>query len=246
MLSDAIGAGFDQGGSADGRIERSVNAAPPRGLDPSQRHVGRRLFIAMVAAGAAVAAGGEQLFTSMSRLPVFRGIFPQDGFYFYTVSATEPAFDGASWPLRIEGLVDHPLTIPFDELLQVAQSDQTHDYMCVTGWQVKKVRWQGPLVSTLLDMARPHAEAKAVSFDSADGVYTDSLTMAEARRPEVLLAHRLGGQPLAHDRGAALRLVVPFMFGYKGTKWVNRIRVTAEQEVGYWEQRGYDVNAYLK
>jgi DMSO/TMAO reductase YedYZ molybdopterin-dependent catalytic subunit len=108
------------------------------------------------------------------------------------------------------------------------------------------VRWQGPLVSTLIDLARPMPGATAVSFDSADGVYTDSLTIAEARRPDVMLAHRKNGAPLEQDRGAALRLVVPFMFGYKGTKWVNRIRLTDKQEIGYWEQRGYDVNAYLK
>jgi DMSO/TMAO reductase YedYZ molybdopterin-dependent catalytic subunit len=200
----------------------------------------------MVVAGGAVAAGGAQVLSAIGSLPLFRGLVPEDGFYYYTVSANEPAFDGHNWPLRIEGLVESPLTIAFADLMSLTQSTQTHDYMCVTGWKVNAVRWTGPLVSTLLGLARPLPTAHAVSFDSADGVYTDSLSLAEARRPEVLLAHHLNGAPLARDRGAALRLVVPFMFGYKGTKWVNRIRLTAEQEVGYWEQRGYDVDAYLK
>ena len=212
---------------------------------PGDRHIGRRLFIAMVGAGAVVAAGGARVLGSLGDLSLLKGFVPKDGFYFYTVSAMEPAFDGKRWPLRIEGLVENPVTIEFADLLQLTQSDQVHDYMCVTGWQVKACRWNGPLVSTLLDLARPMAGAKAVSFDSADGVYTDSLTLEEARRPEVLLAHHLNGKPLEQDRGAALRLVVPFMFGYKGTKWVNRIRLTATQETGYWEQRGYDVDAYL-
>jgi DMSO/TMAO reductase YedYZ molybdopterin-dependent catalytic subunit len=213
---------------------------------PGQRRMGRRIFLGLLAGGAAVAAGGAQVFGAIGQLPIIKGFVPQDGFYYYTVSSIEPAFDGTNWPLRIEGLVENPVTITFHSLLGLAQSNQVHDYMCVTGWKVARVRWEGPLVSTLLDLARPTAGATAVSFDSADGVYTDSLTLAEARRPEVLLAHRKDGVALAQDRGAALRLVVPFMFGYKGTKWVNRIRLTEKQEIGYWEQRGYDVNAYLK
>jgi DMSO/TMAO reductase YedYZ molybdopterin-dependent catalytic subunit len=213
---------------------------------PGQLRVGRRIFLAILAGGGVVAAGGAQALGAVVKLPVIKGFVPQDGFYFYTVSSLEPAFDGTNWPLRIEGLVEKPLTVTLQHLLGLSQSDQVHDYMCVTGWSVPKVRWQGPLVSTLLDLAKPLPNATAVSFDSADGVYTDSLSLEEARRPEVLLAHTKDGAPLEKDRGAALRLVVPFMFGYKGTKWVNRIRLTATQEIGYWEQRGYDVDAYLK
>ncbi|HEV3234598.1 MAG TPA: molybdopterin-dependent oxidoreductase [Candidatus Dormibacteraeota bacterium] len=213
---------------------------------PGEQRIGRRLFVGLLAAGGVVVAGGAQLFSSIGQLPVLKTLIPKDGFYFYTVSSVEPRFDGQNWDLRIEGLVKNPLTLSFKQLIALKQSDQTHDYMCVTGWKVQQVRWQGPLVSTLIDLAGALPEATAISFDSADGVYTDSLLLEEARRPEVLLAHSLNGAPLEADRGAALRLVIPFMFGYKGTKWVSRIRLTAQQEIGYWEQRGYDVNAYLK
>ena len=221
----------------------------PRRLDseePGRQHIGRRLFLGLLGAGAVVAAGGGKLLGNLGQLGPLKTFIPQDGFYFYTVANGQPAFDGKNWDLRIEGLVDNPMTLKFADLVALAQSDQVHDYMCVTGWKVAHARWQGPLVSTLIDLAKPRASARAVSFDSADGIYIDSLTMAEARRPEVMLAHRLNGAPLTADRGAALRLVVPFMFGYKGTKWVSRIRLTDQQETGYWEQRGYDINAYLK
>jgi DMSO/TMAO reductase YedYZ molybdopterin-dependent catalytic subunit len=213
---------------------------------PGRQHIGRRLFLGLVGAGAVVAAGGGRLLGAVGQLGPLKSLVPQDGFYFYTVSSTQPSFDGRNWDLRIEGLVNKPLTLRFSELLALPQQDQVHDYMCVTGWKVSHVRWQGPLISQLIDLAEPRPEARAVSFDSADGVYVDSLTLAEARRPEVLLAHRINGAPLSSDRGAALRLVIPFMFGYKGVKWVSRIRLTGDQEIGYWERRGYDVNAYLK
>ncbi|MFN2465186.1 MAG: molybdopterin-dependent oxidoreductase [Candidatus Dormibacteria bacterium] len=218
----------------------------PAPEQPGRQHVGRRLFLGAVAAGAVVAAGGGKLLGNLGQLGPLKAFIPQDGFYFYTVANSEPVFDGRNWQLRVEGLVENPITLSFQDLLGLPQADQVHDYMCVTGWKVDKVRWQGPLVSQLLDLARPSATARAVSFDSADGIYVDSLTLEEARRPDVLLAHRINGAPLSQDRGAALRLVIPFMFGYKGVKWVSRIRVTGGQETGYWEQRGYDINAYLK
>jgi DMSO/TMAO reductase YedYZ molybdopterin-dependent catalytic subunit len=213
---------------------------------PGQRRLGRRIFLGLLGLGGLVAAGGSQAFGALGRLPVLKGLMPKDGFYYYTVSNVEPGFDGVNWTLVIDGLVERSVTLSFKDLLALPQEDQVHDYMCVTGWSVKQVRWQGPLVSRLLDLAGPKPEARAVSFDSADGVYVDSLTMDEALRPDVIMAHSLNGAPLEQDRGAALRLVVPFMFGYKGVKWVSHIRLTASQEVGYWEQRGYDVDAYLK
>jgi DMSO/TMAO reductase YedYZ molybdopterin-dependent catalytic subunit len=223
-----------------------VDTTDPAPEEPGRQHVGRRLFLGLLGAGAVVGAGGGKLLGELGQLGPLKAFIPQDGFYFYTVSNSQPAFDGHNWDLRIEGMVENPVTLKFADLLALPQSDQVHDYMCVTGWKVPGVRWQGPLVSTLIDLARPLPGAHSVSFDSADGIYVDSLTMAEARRPEVLLAHRLNSKPLTADRGAALRLVVPFMFGYKGTKWVSRIRLTGQQETGYWEQRGYDINAYLK
>ena len=184
---------------------------------PGQRRLGRRIFLGLLGLGGVVAAGGSQALGALGRLPVLKGLMPKDGFYFYTVSTGEPEFDGRNWTLVIDGLVTRPVTLTYQQLLALPQEDQTHDYMCVTGWSVKQVRWQGPLVSRLIDLAGPHPEATAVSFDSADGVYVDSLTMEEARRSDVLMAHSLNGAPLEQDRGAALRLVVPFMFGYKGS-----------------------------
>src|SRR5258708_37452170 len=140
---------------------------------PGQRRIGRRIFLALLAGGGVVAAGGAQAFGALGKLPVIKGFVPQDGFYYYTVSSDEPTFDGKSWPLRIEGLVENPVTLTFHDLMALAQSDQVHDYMCVTGWSVRKVRWQGPLVSTLLDIARPLPSATAVSLGSADRGYTD-------------------------------------------------------------------------
>ena len=35
------------------------------------------------------------------------------------------------------------------------------------------------------------------------------------------------------------------MYGYKGVKWLNRINVVPKAADGYWEQLGYDRNAWV-
>ena len=47
------------------------------------------------------------------------------------------------------------------------------------------------------------------------------------------------------EHGAPLRLVIPQMYGYKGVKWLTEVRATDRPQVGYWEQRGYDTDAWV-
>ena len=61
----------------------------------------------------------------------------------------------------------------------------------------------------------------------------------------MLLAYGMDGKPLSRPHGAPVRLVMPQMYGYKSVKWVERIEVQAEAEPGYWEQHGYDSDAWL-
>ena len=73
----------------------------------------------------------------------------------------------------------------------------------------------------------------------------DSLTIEQATLPDALLAYEMDGRPITRPHGAPTRIVIPAMYGYKGVKWLNRIVVTRRQIVGYWEQRGYDQNAWV-
>ena len=88
-------------------------------------------------------------------------------------------------------------------------------------------------------------EAKALRFVSFDGEYTESLTLAQARRPDVLVAYELEGKPLSSDHGGPARLYVAPMYGYKSCKWLDRIELTKAVEEGYWEERGYDVDGWV-
>ena len=91
-------------------------------------------------------------------------------------------------------------------------------------------------------MADVHSEARYATFECEQG-YTTSLPLADLEGRNVMLAYQLDGHELPPRHGGPLRLVVPQKYGYKSAKWVRRIKVTAEQELGYWETRGFSNTA---
>jgi DMSO/TMAO reductase YedYZ molybdopterin-dependent catalytic subunit len=84
-----------------------------------------------------------------------------------------------------------------------------------------------------------------LTFTSAEKPYVDTLTLDQAHLPDVMLAYEMDGQPLPRPHGAPVRVVIPDMYGYKNVKWVERITVGARAQPGYWEQRGYDTDAWV-
>jgi len=119
------------------------------------------------------------------------------------------------------------------------------DFHCVEGWGVKDVRWEGVRLQTLIELARPAPDAGFLTFSSAGGVYKDSLTLQQALLPDVLLAYHMDERPLSREHGYPLRLVMPRMYGYKGPKWLERIEFVKVREIGYWEQRGWQIDAWI-
>jgi len=210
--------------------------------------IGRRLFLAGLAAGVGMVALGDGLPASLrSWLEGPLGeLSPSDGFHFYSVTGSIPSWDRIKWRLAVDGLVEHPLSLSMEDLVGTWTRQVTADFHCVSGWSVAALRWEGVSVAALLDHVAIHPEARALRFESADGAYVDFLDLAVARRPEVIIALRLGGAPISAERGAPARLVVPFYYGYKGVKWLRRITAVEVADTGYWEARGYDSDARIR
>jgi DMSO/TMAO reductase YedYZ molybdopterin-dependent catalytic subunit len=118
-------------------------------------------------------------------------------------------------------------------------------FHCVTGWTVKNVHWGGVRITDVLSAVRPGAAAHALEFVSAEVPYVDYLTLQQAELHDVMLAYEMNGVPLPREHGAPVRLVIPEMYGYKNVKWLKGINLVAQSQVGYWEQYGYDVNAWV-
>lgn len=85
----------------------------------------------------------------------------------------------------------------------------------------------------------------AVRFTCFDGAYTESLTLEQARRDDVLVALSMQGKPVTSAHGGPVRLYVAPMYFYKSAKWLSGIEVTKDVQPGYWEHYGYDVDAWV-
>jgi DMSO/TMAO reductase YedYZ molybdopterin-dependent catalytic subunit len=216
---------------------------------PVPRRIARRAFLGVVATGLTSLYWGDAVWSaarstlaalSPVSVPVLAG-----GWRIFTVNPPMPVFDPKRWRLRIEGLVERPVELTYEQLRALPRAEQVSDFHCVTGWSVDNVRWAGVRFRDLLADAKPLPEAGALAFYSAEKPYVDSLTLDQAYTGDAMLAYEMNERPLKRPHGAPARVVMPQMYGYKNVKWVERIVVTRDALVGYWEERGYDADAWV-
>lgn len=145
----------------------------------------------------------------------------------------------------MHGLVDRPMTLTLADLRQMRQTTLVRGFQCVTGWRVGAVHWSGVLLRDLLATAGVQPAGTVLTFRSFDGLYTESLTLAQATRPDILVALTMLGAPVTHDHGGPVRLYVAPMYGYKSIKWLGKIEIVNAVTPGYWEHQGYDVDGWV-
>ncbi len=212
------------------------------------RTIGRAAFLGVVGAGVAGLFYGRDAMRLAGRLlpDGVEAIVPTSGWRIYTIGSSIPSIDPSGYRLEIHGAVTRSVTYSLDDLRSMPQATQVSDFHCVTGWSVENVQWRGVRFRDLLEEARPRFGAKALRFVSAEVPYDDTLTLGQAFSPDAMLALDLDGEPLSEAHGFPARVVMPRMYGYKSVKWVQRIEVQPHLEhVGYWEQRGYDEDAWV-
>jgi DMSO/TMAO reductase YedYZ molybdopterin-dependent catalytic subunit len=218
--------------------------------------VGRRVVLGLVALGGAGVLGGSWVQDRLARAlaPLENrdptgliGLLPLgDTFRYYSVTGSVPTRTATSYRLSVGGVVENRATYTLADLQAMPQTSMVRDFQCVTGWRVPEVHWSGVRLSHLLDAAGPSPTATAVRFRSFDGTYTESMTLEQARRPDVIVAlHMLGG-PVSHDHGGPVRMYAASLYGYKSTKWLSSIELTRHAVPGYWEHRGYGIDGTIQ
>ncbi len=212
-----------------------------------ERRIGRGVFLATLAGGLSSLWWGNSAWGKVSKTlsPLGSVLGPGSPWRIYTVGDSMPVFDRAMWRLKIGGMVENPHELSYDALRALPQAAQTSVFHCVTGWTVNGVRWRGVRFKDLLAAAKPLPGAHALEFVSAEVPYVDYLTLDQAMLGDVLLAWEMDGKPLPQEHGAPVRVVIPEMYGYKNVKWVAEINLVRRPGVGYWEQGGYDNNAWV-
>ena len=243
--------------SADGSAGRDPDG--PLGGAPSDeaaqaswsKPIGRRAVLSMLGLGALGTLFGAHVQSGISSLldAVHAGsiasLLPGGGqFTIYTVTSGNPAAP-PDYRLRVDGLVQHPLSMSVAALQSLPATRLTHDFQCVTGWEVSDVHWVRVRLVDLAARAGADPAASAFQLTSFDGVYTESLTFEQAHETGAIAAYSMLGAPVTREHGGPVRLYVPDMFGYKSIKWLSRIELVRHAAPGYWEQNGYPADAWI-
>jgi DMSO/TMAO reductase YedYZ molybdopterin-dependent catalytic subunit len=209
--------------------------------------VGRRVFLGMGILGAAGIVFGAKVQTVLGNAfgGGLSGLLPGGGgFRIYTITNSYPVVSRSEYRLEVSGLVRNPQIFTLADLEAMPRTSFAQEFQCVTGWTVPNVHWEGVKLSDILDNAGIKEGAVALSFESYDGADTESLTLDQARLPDVIVAYRMLGAPVTTEHGGPVRLYVGPMFGYKSLKWLSAIRVVDQVIPGFWEQNGYPVNGW--
>jgi sulfite oxidase len=193
-------------------------------------------------------------------------VTPTDAFYVRGHGAV-PDIDPGAWRLHVGGLVERELDLSLSTLREAFREREVVATLQCAGnrragliairdipgeapWgpgATGTARWAGVALADVLALAGPLRDAAHVGFDGADMCpeakpaqrFGGSIPLDKARRPEVLLAWAMNGEPLAPVHGAPVRVVVPGYIGARSVKWLERIDVRAEPWPGYFQHVVY-------
>ena len=141
--------------------------------------------------------------------------------------------------LGLCGLDGRPTTVSWPSLATLPRVTLRVPLVCqIFNW-CEVVMWEGIRLVDVLDAHGIDTTPDGYyAIYSRDGHFFEGLSRDEARDPRVLLAYGLNGRPLPDVHGGPLRLVVPFLQGYKSVKWVRSIRAFRTDPIGIKRLRG--------
>jgi len=147
------------------------------------------------------------------------------------------------WRLIVDGEVEHPVRLTWEEFKALPQTNDTSDFHCVTTWSKLNMQWKGVRLMDLAALVHPKDTATHLMCYGYD-TYTTNVALEEALKPDVLLVHTFEDKPLAKEHGGPVRMITPQLYAWKGSKWIKRIEFLAGNKLGFWEERGYSNTAY--
>jgi DMSO/TMAO reductase YedYZ molybdopterin-dependent catalytic subunit len=155
----------------------------------------------------------------------------------------QPDISLKDWKLTIDGAVEHPAILTWEEFMELPQTDDVSDFHCVTTWSKLNINWKGVRMLDIAALVQPLENATHIMCYGYDD-YTTNVSLEEALKPDVLLVHTVEGVPLPKEHGGPVRMITPQLYAWKGSKWINRIEFITANRLGFWEQRGYSNTAY--
>ncbi|TKB58508.1 protein-methionine-sulfoxide reductase catalytic subunit MsrP [Ferrimonas aestuarii] len=184
-------------------------------------------------------------------------VISHNNFYEFGTAKTDPKrnaqeFKVNPWELVIDGEVDNPIKLDYDQLFKIAPlEERIYNFRCVEAWSMV-IPWLGITLADLIKAAKPNSRAKYVAFETLydpkqmpgqasrfmgggiDYPYVEGLRIDEAMHPLTFVAVGLYGKTLPPQNGAPIRLVVPWKYGFKSIKSITRIRLVEKQPPTTW------------
>ncbi|WP_417563443.1 molybdopterin-dependent oxidoreductase [Microbacterium sp.] len=179
-------------------------------------------------------------------------VTPNADFYRIDTALLVPQVDPAQWSLRIHGMVDHPLTLTWNQLLALPLEESYTTLACVSnevgGDLIGNAKWLGYPIRNLLARAGPHADADMVLSTSVDGFTASTPLPVLTDDRAAILAIAMNDAPLPTEHGFPVRMVVPGLYGYvSATKWVVDLEVTRfDRATAYWTDQGWAPRGPIK
>lgn len=196
-------------------------------------------------------------FASAETLTPLKKVTSHNNFYEFGTGKSDPVANAQSfkvdpWTLKVDGLVEKPITLGFDDLTNAFElEERIYRLRCVEAWSMV-IPWIGFSLANLIKRAAPLSSAKYVAFETLhdpkqmpgqksrfvgggiDYPYVEGLRLDEAMHSLSLLAVGLYGESLPAQNGAPIRLVVPWKYGFKSIKSIVRITLTDKQPPTTW------------
>lgn len=165
------------------------------------------------------------------------------------ISKAAQALQTDGWTITIDGLVEKEMKISVDDLIRkIGLEERVYRHRCVEAWSMV-APWVGMPLAKVVKMVAPLSSAKYVKFhtfhdpsvargqrqDWYPWPYTEGVTMAEATNDLPMLVMGAYGKVLHKQFGAPVRLHLPWKYGFKSIKSIDRITFTDQRPVGFWE-----------
>ena len=144
----------------------------------------------------------------------------------------------ARWDLTVHDQTGELRRWSWEEFRALPREALSVDIHCVTTWSKFDTWFAGVSVDTLLEAARPTADAHFVVATSKTG-YTTNLPLEDVTGGKAWVVWEYDGGPLPIEHGGPVRLLVPHLYFWKSAKWVTRLTLLQRDQPGFWEQNGY-------
>jgi DMSO/TMAO reductase YedYZ molybdopterin-dependent catalytic subunit len=153
-----------------------------------------------------------------------------------------PHVDLATWTLELNGDVEEPVSLTYDELRALPATEVTTDIHCVTRWSRFDAGFKGVHWRELAKLCRPKPTAKFAIAHAEHG-FTANVPLSALEDEHALVVYEADGEPLTPEHGWPVRLVIPSKYFWKSAKWLTGIELSSIDKPGFWERYGYHNDA---